>query len=62
MMMEKISKERRSKASTHMHCGAGLYLFEINGEYVPMNRFIDLDSAREIILDELVSERKSWET
>ena len=58
MMMEKISKERRSKASTHMHCGAGLYLFERNGEYVPMNRFIDLDSAREIILDELVSERK----
>jgi 7,8-dihydro-6-hydroxymethylpterin dimethyltransferase len=58
MMMEKISKERRSKASTHMHCGAGLYLFEKNGEYIPMNRFIDIDSAREMILDELGSERR----
>ena len=57
MMMEKISKERRSKASTHPHCGAGLYLFENDGEYLPMNRFIDLDSAREIVLEELGSER-----
>jgi uncharacterized radical SAM superfamily Fe-S cluster-containing enzyme len=57
MMMEKISKERRSKASTHPHCGAGLYLFEKDGEYLPMNRFIDLDSAREMILGELGSER-----
>lgn len=57
MMMEKISNERRSKATTHPHCGAGLYLFEKDGEYLPMNRFIDLDSAREMILEELGSER-----
>ncbi len=57
-MMEKISRERRSKASTHPHCGAGFYLFEKDGEYVPMNRFIDLDAAREMILEELGSKRR----
>jgi 7,8-dihydro-6-hydroxymethylpterin dimethyltransferase len=57
MMMEKISKEKRSKASTHTHCGSGVYLFEKNGEYLPMNRFIDLDLAREMILEELSSQR-----
>jgi len=57
MMMEKISKSRRSKAATHVHCGAGVYLFEKNGSYIPLNRFVDLDMAREIIMDELATNR-----
>ncbi|MBN1682005.1 radical SAM protein [Candidatus Bathyarchaeota archaeon] len=57
MLIEKISKSRRSKAATHIHCGAGLYLFEKNNNYIPLNRFVDLDYAREIIMEELNTER-----
>jgi len=58
MIMEKISKSRRSKAATHIHCGVGLYIFEKSGGYIPLNRFVDLDLAREIIMDELGTERR----
>ncbi|MBM3291980.1 radical SAM protein [Candidatus Bathyarchaeota archaeon] len=57
MMIEKISKEKRSTAATHMHCGLGVYLFEKNGSYITLNRFVDLEKARNIILQELKTER-----
>ena len=57
-LSEKLHKIRVSRASTHAHCGAGLYVFENKGDYIPMNRFIDLDAVKEIVLEEINSDRK----
>lgn len=57
MLIEKLFKKRMSKSSTHTHCGAGLYIFEKDGSYIPLNRFMDLEKARQIVLEELESDR-----
>jgi uncharacterized radical SAM superfamily Fe-S cluster-containing enzyme len=53
MLFEKMFNKKFSKSSTHTHCGAGLYLFEKDGTYIPLNRFMDLEKARRIILEEI---------
>lgn len=53
LLLEKIFKQRTAKVATHTHCGAGVYLFEKDGSYVPLGRFMDLEKARQIILDEV---------
>ena len=58
MLIEKLFKRRVSKSSTHMHCGAGMYVFEKDGSYIPLGRFMDLEKARQIVLKEIESERR----
>jgi len=58
MLFEKLFKKRMSKASTHAHCGTGLYMFEKDGSYIPLSRFMDLEEARRIVLEEVESDRK----
>jgi 7,8-dihydro-6-hydroxymethylpterin dimethyltransferase len=53
MLFEKFLKDRRAHPATHAHCGAGVYLFEKDGDYVPLNRFMNLERARDIVLSEL---------
>jgi len=52
-LMEKVTKRRWMRSSVHAHCGAGLFVFEKDGSYVPMSRFMDLGEARRIVLDAL---------
>ena len=58
MLLEKMFKKRMSKSSTHAHCGAGLYMFEKDGTYVPLGRFMDLEEARRIVIEETESDRR----
>ncbi len=58
MLLEKLFNTRVSKSSTHTHCGAGLYMFEKQGSYVPLSHFMDLEQARKIVLKEVKSDRR----
>lgn len=52
-LLEKVTKKSWLRSSVHAHCGAGLFIFEKDGDYVPLSRFMDLGEARRIILDAL---------
>lgn len=57
MLMEKLTRKKMSKESTHAHCGAGMYIFEKNGSYVPLTHFVDLKEVERITLEEIESNR-----
>lgn len=57
MLIEKMFGKPVAKTATHIHCGAGLYVFEKDGDYIPLGRFMDLEKARQIVLEEVESDR-----
>ena len=52
-IVEVVTKRRVPKSSTHVHCGAGVYVFRKGDSFIPLNQFFDVDGAREVILEEI---------
>jgi len=59
MFYEKFFNRRVCKSSTHVHCGAGVYIFEKGDGYITLNEFVDLDRVREIFLEESQSKKRN---